>query len=72
MPFPNAEYVRQAVEQQIHNACANMPGDWIATEREFGTDISFHPNVDGTIDVLYCLDDDEQNYRFRIRVELCE
>ncbi len=82
MPFPTVEEVRAAVEKQLHEGLADLPGDWIAFLPS-GREIEFRPREAGKIEVDLLLDDEELDllpphadaeklYSFRIRVEVVE
>ncbi len=78
MPFPTDEQVRAAVEKQLHDGLADMPGDWIATLAD-GGELEFRMGLDGSIHIEYSLDDAELEtlpddqpaeklYKFRVAV----
>jgi hypothetical protein len=75
MPFPTVEEVRAAVEKQLHEGLAGMPGDWIAS-LPGGKEVEFRPSEGGVIGVYLSLDDEEldaeKSYTFRVRVEVVE
>ncbi len=81
MPFPTNEEVRAAVEKQLHDGLAGLPGDWIAVLPS-GEELQFRPGEGGSVVLDAMLPEQEldgsesepveRTYKLRIRVELVD